>query len=452
MARLFGTDGVRGIANKDLTCELAMKIGACGAYVLTNEVHNPRILVGMDTRRSGDMLSAALTAGICSVGGDVIDVGVIPTPALAYLVRLYEADAAVMVSASHNTMEYNGIKWFNAKGYKLPDELEDEIERMIKDDVPLQRPTGTDVGHVIKAKRAASEYASFLKSTARTRFDGLRVVLDCANGASSNIAREVFSSLGADVISCADEPDGNNINEKCGSMHVERLQELVTETGADAGFAFDGDADRVIAADEFGNIVDGDRILGICALAMKEENRLKNDTLVITVMSNLGLKVRMKERGVHISETAVGDRYVMERMLKEDYALGGEQSGHVIFLDLNTTGDGMLTAIQVLNTLRSTKKSMSQLASDIPIYPQVLVNVRVDNERKQAAINDAELKAAIQNIDNELKSSGRVLVRASGTEPLIRIMLEGQDENIISRHAIALAKILERNHEGKIKA
>ncbi|HWS30637.1 MAG TPA: phosphoglucosamine mutase [Clostridia bacterium] len=451
MARLFGTDGVRGIANRDLSCELAMKIGACGAYVLTSEVHNPRILVGMDTRRSGDMLGAALTAGICSVGGDVIDVGVIPTPALAYLVRLYEADAAVMVSASHNTMEYNGIKWFSAKGYKLPDEIEDEIERMIQDDAPLQRPTGADVGHVIKAKRAASEYASFLRSTARIRFDGLRVVLDCANGASSRIAHEVFSELGADVISCADEPDGSNINDKCGSLHPERLQELVTETGADAGFAFDGDADRVIAADEFGNIVDGDRILGICALAMKEEGRLKNDTLVITVMSNLGLKVRMKERGVRISETAVGDRYVMECMLKENYALGGEQSGHVIFLDLNTTGDGMLTAIQVLNILQSTKKSMSQLASEIPIYPQVLINVRVENERKQAAINDAELKDAIQLIGGELGTSGRVLVRASGTEPLIRIMLEGQDEAIISRHAITLAKILEHNHEGKIK-
>lgn len=452
MAKLFGTDGVRGIANKDLSCELAMKIGACGAYVLTNEVHNPRILVGMDTRRSGDMLAAALTAGICSVGGDVIDVGVIPTPALAYLVRLYDADAAVMVSASHNTMEYNGIKWFSGKGYKLPDEMEDEIERMIREEMPLQKPLGADVGHVIVAKRAASEYVSFLKSTARARFEGLRVVLDCANGASSRIAREVFTALGADVISCADEPDGNNINEKCGSMHPERLQELVTETGADAGFAFDGDADRVIAADEFGNIVDGDRILGICARALHEEGRLKNDTLVITVMSNLGLKVRMGELGIHISETAVGDRYVMERMLKEGYCLGGEQSGHVIFLDLNTTGDGMLTAIQVLNVLKSSGKSMSQLAADVPIYPQVLVNVLVENERKHEAIADAEMKAAIERISAQLGSGGRVLVRASGTEPLIRIMLEGQDEAIISRHAIALAKILERRYGGKIKA
>ncbi|MEN6470523.1 MAG: phosphoglucosamine mutase [Clostridiaceae bacterium] len=451
MARLFGTDGVRGIANQDLSIELAMKIGACGACVLTSEVHNPRILVGMDTRRSGDMLAAALTAGICSVGGDVIDVGVIPTPALAHLVRLYEADAAVMVSASHNTMEYNGIKWFNAQGYKLPDELEDEIERMIKDGAPLERPEGAGVGHVIVAKRAASEYAAFLKSTARESFGGIRVVLDCANGASSPLAREVFSSLGAEVISCADEPDGNNINDKCGSMHPERLQELVTETGADVGFAFDGDADRVIAADEFGNIVDGDRILGICARALKAEGRLKSDTLVITVMSNLGLKVRMKELGIHISETAVGDRYVMERMLEENYTLGGEQSGHVIFLDLNTTGDGMLTAIQVLNVLKTSKKSISQLASDIPIYPQVLVNVRVENEKKHEAMADAELKAAIVRVNDELGASGRVLVRASGTEPLIRIMLEGQDEANISRHAVALAKILERNHEGKIK-
>lgn len=315
MARMFGTDGVRGVANKDLSCELALKIGKAGAYVLTNEVHQPRILLGRDTRLSGDMLSAALTAGICSVGGDVIDVGVIPTPAMAYLARAYEADAAVMVSASHNTMEYNGIKWFDGKGFKLSDGLEDEIEKLIKEGMDFELPTGENVGHVIIAKRAVQEYKEFLKSTARNRFDGLTVMLDCANGAASEIAYDVFTELGAKVYPRADEPDGININNKCGSTHPERLQELVAESDADAGFAFDGDADRVIATDERGNIVDGDRIMGICAKAMKAEGRLKKDTLVVTVMSNIGLKKRMTELGINVAETKVGDRYVLEEML-----------------------------------------------------------------------------------------------------------------------------------------
>lgn len=363
--RLFGTDGVRGIANEDLSCELAMQIGMAGAQVLTSEVHNPRILVGRDTRRSGDMLAAALMAGICSVGGDVIDVGVIPTPAMAYLVRLYEADAAVMVSASHNPMEYNGVKWFNGQGFKLSDALEDEIERLIKAPA-FQRPVGEEVGHIINARRAREEYKEFLISSATTRFDGITVVLDCANGASSGIAAEVFSALGANVIPRADEPDGSNINDGCGSTHPERLQELVTESGADVGFAFDGDADRVIATDERGNIVDGDRILGMCAKVMHDAGSLHGDTLVVTVMSNIGLKQYMRNIGIHVAETAVGDRYVLECMLEGGYSLGGEQSGHVIFLDQNTTGDGMLTAIQVLNILKTSGKRMSALAGDVP--------------------------------------------------------------------------------------
>lgn len=451
MARMFGTDGVRGVANRDLSCELALKIGKAGAYVLTNEVHQPRILLGRDTRLSGDMLSAALTAGICSVGGDVIDVGVIPTPAMAYLARAYEADAAVMVSASHNTMEYNGIKWFDGKGFKLSDGLEDEIEKLIKEGMDFELPTGENVGHVIIAKRAVQEYKEFLKSTARNRFDGLTVMLDCANGAASEIAYDVFTELGARVYPRADEPDGININNKCGSTHPERLQELVAESDADAGFAFDGDADRVIATDERGNIVDGDRIMGICAKAMKAEGRLKKNTLVVTVMSNIGLKKRMTELGINVAETKVGDRYVLEEMLKEGYSIGGEQSGHVIFLDKNTTGDGMLTAIQVLDVMKSTGRRMSVLANDIPIYPQVLVNVIVDNEIKHQAMEDQDLWQRIREVEGKLGSSGRVLVRASGTEPIIRVMLEGQNTDEISDCAIYIVKVLEQKYKGKIR-
>lgn len=451
MARMFGTDGVRGVANKDLSCELALKIGMAGAYVLTSAVHKPRILLGRDTRLSGDMLSAALAAGICSVGGDVIDVGVIPTPAMAYLARAYEADAAVMVSASHNTMEYNGIKWFDGRGFKLSDSLEDEIEKLIRDGMSFELPTGEDIGHVIIAKRAAHEYKEFLKSAANGSFEGITVMLDCANGAASELAYSVFSELGARVYPRADEPDGININFKCGSTHPERLQELVAESDADAGFAFDGDADRVIATDERGNIVDGDRIMGICARAMKDEGRLKKDTLVLTVMSNLGLKKRMAELGIKIAETKVGDRYVLEEMLQNGYSIGGEQSGHVIFLDNNTTGDGMLTAIQVLNVMKATGKKMSALANDIPIYPQVLVNVIVDNAVKQQAVKDDELLRRIAEVEEKLGDSGRVLVRASGTEPMIRVMLEGEDAEEISEHAIYIVKALEQRYNGRIR-
>ncbi len=451
MARMFGTDGVRGVANKDLSCELALKIGMAGAYVLTSAVHKPRILLGRDTRLSGDMLSAALAAGICSVGGDVIDVGVIPTPAMAYLARAYEADAAVMVSASHNTMEYNGIKWFDGRGFKLSDSLEDEIEKLIRDGMSFELPTGEDIGHVIIAKRAAHEYKEFLKSAANGSFEGITVMLDCANGAASELAHSVFSELGARVYPRADEPDGININFKCGSTHPERLQELVAESDADAGFAFDGDADRVIATDERGNIVDGDRIMGICARAMKDEGRLKKDTLVLTVMSNLGLKKRMAELGIKIAETKVGDRYVLEEMLQNGYSIGGEQSGHVIFLDNNTTGDGMLTAIQVLNVMKATGKKMSVLANDIPIYPQVLVNVIVDNAVKQQAVQDDELLRRIAEVEEKLGDSGRVLVRASGTEPMIRVMLEGEDAEEISEHAIYIVKALEQRYNGRIR-
>ena len=451
MTRMFGTDGVRGIANRDLTTELAMKLGAAGAYVIANEAHRPRILIGCDTRRSADMLCAALVAGICSVGGDVINVGEIPTPALAYLVRKYGADAAVMVSASHNSMEYNGIKWFDRNGYKLSDSIEDEIEAIIKEERQLTRPEGEDVGKLIFAKRASDDYAEYLRSACDVSLEGLSIVLDCANGASYRIAGKLFRSLGASVHCFADEPNGCNINEHCGSTHPERLAELVQELGADVGFAFDGDADRVIACDEFGNIVDGDKFMGVCAKHLKSEGKLALDTLVITVMSNIGLKKAMAESGITCAETAVGDRYVLERMLKDGYSLGGEQSGHIIFLDKNTTGDGMLSAVMLLNVLVKNKKTMSQLMSAILTYPQTLVNVLVDTKSQTLIMDDEDVKKAVADISNELADNGRVLLRKSGTEPLIRVMVEGNDQNRIESYAISIAKKIISKYGGRIK-
>lgn len=452
MARLFGTDGIRGIANASLNCELALRLGAAGAHVLASEVHVPRILIGTDTRKSGDMLAYALAAGICSVGGDVSMVGVVPTPALAYLVRLYQADAAVMISASHNSMEYNGIKWFDTSGYKLSDALEDEIEVILHASEELPRPTGGGVGRITAVRRAHDEYKDFLTGASELHLDGLHIVLDCANGAASAIARDVFASLGAEVMSFSDEPDGYNINDQCGSTHPARLQQLVFELGADVGLAFDGDADRLIAIDERGQIVDGDHILGICALDMMARGVLKQDTLCITVMSNLGLKRRMQEAGIRVEETAVGDRYVLERMMEKGLNLGGEQSGHIIFLDRHTTGDGMLSAVRLLNVLKRSGKRMSKLAEEIPTYPQVLVNIRVAETDKDAAMQDESMQGVIREVEEELKDDGRVLVRASGTEPLIRIMIEGQDEDAIRRQAVRIARTLEKGYGGRIQS
>ncbi len=452
MARLFGTDGVRGIANRDLSCELAYQIGAVGAYVLTNEVHSPRILIGMDTRKSGPMLGASLSAGICSVGGDVLDIGVLPTPAMAYLVRLYEADAAVMISASHNSMEYNGIKWFDKNGFKLSDEVEDRIESIINSGEPIPRPEGRDVGRIISAVRAKKDYCDYLVEQSEFRFEGLRIVVDCANGATSFIAKEVFERLGAEVIAKSCAPDGININDHCGSTHPERLQEMVVNYGADLGFAFDGDADRLISCDEYGNIVDGDQAMGILALSMHAHSTLEKNTLVLTIMSNLGLKNALKEAGINIVETKVGDRYVLESMLQNGYTIGGEQSGHIILLGKNTTGDGMMSAIALLGVVAESKKRLSKLAARIPQYPQVLVNVIVDNEKKADALADDELQALTKKIETKLGKNGRVLIRASGTEPLVRIMLEGQDEQEILDLALSLAHIIVRKHNGKIRA
>ncbi len=452
MARLFGTDGVRGVANRDLNCELAFQIGAVGAFVLTNEVHSPRILVGMDTRKSGPMLGAALSAGVCSVGGDVLDVGVLPTPAMAYLVRLYEADAAVMISASHNPMEYNGIKWFDQNGLKLSDEIEDRIEAIIRNGESIPHPEGREVGRIISAVRARQDYCDYLVEQSAGRFEGLRIVLDCANGATSAIAKDVFERLGAEVIAKSCAPDGININDHCGSTHPERLQEMVVNYGADLGFAFDGDADRLISCDEYGNIVDGDQAMGILALSMKAHGTLKKDTLVLTVMSNLGLKKAMQAAGISVEETKVGDRYVLECMLQNKYSIGGEQSGHIILLAKNSTGDGMMSAISLLNVVAESKKRLSKLAAAIPKYPQVLVNVTVENDKKPAAMEDCDLGKKKAEIEKKLGTDGRVLLRASGTEPLIRIMLEGKDEKEILGYALEMAHIVVDKYQGKIKA
>ncbi|HOV69634.1 MAG TPA: phosphoglucosamine mutase, partial [Clostridia bacterium] len=348
MARMFGTDGVRGVANRDLTFELAFNLGRAGAYVLTSKIRKPKILIGRDTRISGNMLEAAMIAGITSMGADVLLVGVLPTPAVAFLTRYYSADAGIMISASHNPVEYNGIKIFDSKGYKLPDAVEDKIEGIISNGYPMPYPTGIDIGRVIHAKNAHTDYMDFLKSTVDVKFDGLKIALDCANGAASDIAARVFLDLGAEVFPTYNTPDGTNINKNCGSTHPEVISRIAVELGVDAGLAFDGDSDRIIASDERGGIVDGDRIMTICALDMCKRGLLKKNTVVTTVMSNMGMDLALREADCRMVRTSVGDRYVLEKMISDGYNLGGEQSGHIIFLDHNTTGDGILSGLQLL--------------------------------------------------------------------------------------------------------
>lgn len=452
MARLFGTDGVRGIANADLTCELAYKIGQASAYVLTSEVHKPLILIGRDTRISGDMLLCALSAGICSVGAEAANVGIIPTPGIAHITRMYDADAGVVISASHNSFEYNGIKLFNSSGFKLSDAIEDQIEVIVKGgENGSMLPTGVDIGRTVHVAKAAEEYIEYLVKQAGVDLKGLVVVLDCANGAASEIAPRVFERLGATVHAYYNKPDGSNINANCGSTHPQRLQQIVTERGADIGLAFDGDADRLIAVDEFGVLVDGDRIMAICAVDMKQNGKLKKDTLVATVMSNLGMILTLKEAGIEVLATDVGDRYVLERMMQDGYNLGGEQSGHVIFLDDNTTGDGILTGIRLMGVMARNKERLSVLSHTVKIFPQVLVNIRVDNLVKHAFKEDIEVAARISVAEEKLCGRGRILARTSGTEPLIRIMIEGEDEAMINAEAIAIAKLIEKKFNGKIR-
>ena len=445
MGRLFGTDGARGVANSELTCELAMKIGRAAAMVLTEScAHKPKVLIGMDTRASSHMLAAAIGAGLCSVGADVLIIDVVPTPAVAFLVKEYDYDAGVMISASHNPCEYNGIKIFQGNGYKLPDELENEIEEIILDETKLPPVVlGGDVGKISFSSKAVDDYIFHLAMTADGDFKGMKIALDCANGSASVTARALFTRLGAKCCIINETPNGTNINENCGSTHLEQLQKFVVENKCDIGFAFDGDADRLLVVDENGEVVDGDKIIAVCSKFMKENNKLKNNTAVVTVMSNMGFFKFCEKNGINCIKTKVGDRYVLEEMVKNGYIIGGEQSGHIIFLEYATTGDGQMSAIQVLNVLKSTGKKISELASEMQVYPQVLINVRVSNFGKARLDKDEEVQLAIREASEELGDTGRVLVRVSGTEPLVRVMLEGEDYNQIKSLAESIAKVIE---------
>jgi len=445
MGRLFGTDGARGVANSELTCELAMKIGRAAAMVLTEScAHKPKVMIGMDTRASSHMLASAIGAGLCSVGADVLVIDVVPTPAVAFLVREYDYDAGVMISASHNPCEYNGIKIFQGNGYKLPDELENEIEEIILDETKVPPVVlGGDVGRIHFTSKAVDDYIFHLAMTADGDFKGMKIALDCANGSASVSARALFTRLGAQCFIINDEPNGTNINENCGSTHLEQLQKYVVENKCDIGFAFDGDADRLLVVDENGDIVDGDKIIAVCSKFMKENNKLKNNTAVVTVMSNMGFFKFCEKNGINCIKTKVGDRYVLEEMVKNGYVIGGEQSGHIIFLDYATTGDGQMSAIQVLNVLKRTGKKISELASEMQVYPQVLINVRVSNFGKTRLDKDEEVQLAIREASEELGDTGRVLVRVSGTEPLVRVMLEGEDYDKIKYLGECIAKVIE---------
>lgn len=443
MSRMFGTDGVRGIANTELTAELAYNLGRAGAYVLTEGTHKPKILVAKDTRISGDMLEAALVAGILSVGAEAVILGVVPTPAVAHLTREYKADAGVMISASHNPVEYNGIKFFDNRGYKLSDELEDQIQSIIEGGFQgVPSPTGRELGKSSREVSALSEYIDYALSTIEGDLKGLRVALDCANGACYKAAVKAFRALGADVYVINDNPDGNNINENCGSTHPEELMDYVVRKKCDIGFAFDGDADRCLAVDEKGNLINGDFILTICAKYLKDKGTLKDDTLVVTVMSNLGLDIACKGEGISLVKTKVGDRYVLEEMLKDGFMLGGEQSGHIIFLNHNTTGDGLVTALQVAAILKESEKTFSELTGIMEELPQVLVNATVPNDKKNIYLEDQEIIDAIKAVEAKLNGVGRVLIRPSGTEPLVRVMLEGKNQEEIDKMAHDLVNLI----------
>ena len=443
MERMFGTDGVRGIANTELNSELAYGLGRAGAYVLTEGTHKPKILVGKDTRISGDMLEAALVSGILSVGAEAIILGVVPTPAVAHLIREYNADAGIMISASHNPVEYNGIKFFDNKGYKLKDELEDEIQRVIENGFEgVPSPTGIALGRSYEELNALDDYTNYAISTIDGDFKGLKVALDCANGAAYKSAVKAFEKLGAEVHVINNNPDGTNINANCGSTHPEGLEKYVVENKCDLGFAFDGDADRCLAVDEKGKLVNGDFILMLCAKHLKDEGKLKDDTLVVTVMSNLGLDIACKRENINTIKTKVGDRYVLEEMVDKGYVLGGEQSGHVIFLDHNTTGDGLVTALQVAAIKKKSGKTLSELAGIMKELPQVLVNATVPNDKKNIYLEDAEIIKAIKDIEDSLHGVGRVLIRPSGTEPLVRVMLEGENQEEIDKMANDLANLI----------
>ena len=440
MGKYFGTDGIRGVANSELTPELAMKLGRVLGASLASKNEQAKVLIGRDTRISGELLECALIAGLTSSGVGVMKLGVITTPGVAYLTKSLDACAGIMISASHNPIEDNGIKIFQSDGYKLDDELESEIEKMLDAPDDLPRPVAGDVGIVERFKMGGQKYINFLKTTIDADLSGFKVVIDCANGASSALGRQLFADLGAETIVIAASPDGVNINENCGSTHPELLQAAVLEQEADFGFAFDGDCDRLIAVDGKGNIVDGDHILFVIGRHMKEQGTLKNDTVVSTVMSNLGFYKTLEKMDMKSKATKVGDRYVLEEMLANDYNLGGEQSGHIIMLDYATTGDGLLSAIQLANVVRESGRSLNELASDMPKYPQILKNVRVAD--KDAVTSNEKVLESIAEVEKEMDGNGRVLVRASGTEQLVRVMVEAKSEDLCARYVDAIVDVV----------
>lgn len=445
MGRLFGTDGVRGVANEELTPILAMQLGQAGAYVLTKEnEHKPTIMVGCDTRISGDMLANALMAGACSVGANCIFVGVIPTPAVAYLTKKYKVDAGVVISASHNPVEFNGIKFFDGNGFKLPDQMEDEIEDLIKSDMNgVKFPTGPQVGKIKYRTDAREEYINHAIQSVNVDLSHLKIVVDCAEGASFYTSVEALKELGADVVAIHTNPDGTNINANCGSTHMEELQARVVFEKADVGLAFDGDADRLQAVDELGDVIDGDQIMAIVGNHMKNMGTLKNNTIVVTVMSNLGFFLMAEKNDIQVEQTKVGDRYVLERMREIGASLGGEQSGHVIFLDENTTGDGLLSALHVLQVMVETGEKLSELAQVMQVMPQAQVGAKVDNSKKEKYLDYPEIAKAIAQVSERFAGEGRVLIRPSGTEPLVRVMIEGKDKKQIEEEAKKLANLIQ---------
>lgn len=445
MGRLFGTDGARGIAITELTCELAMQIGRAAALVLTNETaKKPCIFIGKDTRISSDVLEAALCAGICSVGADVVRLGVIPTPAVAYLVRTKGADAGVMISASHNSVEFNGIKLFASTGYKLPDSVEEEIEKLILDEPEnIVLKSHTEIGRIMDYIEAKDDYIDYIASCIDTNLNGIHLALDCANGSSSSTAKKLFEKLGASVDMLSAEPDGTNINDNCGSTHMENLMAYVKEHGCDAGLAFDGDADRCLAVDENGNLIDGDKLIAIAANAMKNNGKLKNNTAVVTVMSNLGFFHFAKREGIETAATKVGDRYVLEEMLAKGYNIGGEQSGHIIFLDHATTGDGQLSGAKIIEILVNSGKKMSELAAVMEAFPQLMLNVRIEPKHRNIWRDDEKVKAVMSSYEEKLGNDGRILVRESGTEPLIRVMVEAKDADLMEEACKNIAAAIE---------
>jgi len=442
MGKYFGTDGVRGVANSELTPELAFKLGRFGGYVLTKDKSRPKVIIGRDTRISGHMLEGALVAGLLSIGAEVMRLGVLSTPGVAYLTKALGAEAGVMISASHNPVADNGIKFFGPDGFKLSDEQEDEIEVLMDiEEDQLPRPVGGDLGQVMDYFEGGQKYLQFLKQTVDEDFSGIHIALDCAHGATSSLASHLFADLDADLSVIGASPNGLNINDGVGSTHPEALAAFLLEKGADIGLAFDGDGDRLIAIDENGEIVDGDQIMYICGKFMKENGRLKHSTVVSTVMSNLGFYKGLEANDIQSNQTAVGDRYVVEEMKKNGYNLGGEQSGHIIFLDYNTTGDGLLTGLQLVNIMKVTKKPLSELAKEMQKFPQKLVNIRVTD--KYHVTDNEKVSAVIEEVEKEMNGNGRILVRPSGTEPLVRVMAEASTEELCNEYVERIASVVE---------